>query len=663
MNDAILLALSPGEWTKLVKEAFYCCRDGRWLDLANSLLAQSSLVEVCFLDGEPITGGLRGRLTQSLLHWAVDQLRPGEAHSWLSESWSAYNILLYFFLERKPLAALAEKMALAEDTISATSRRRGEAFAAVAGHLQRELVNPRDIDGRRQRALTARYQSLAQEAQDLLRLLSIFRHPLLLDGLYQVAGRMKVASIQPYLQLLVETHLVLFQTEGEISVRPEIRPYLQRLLIPDERRPWHQAAGEYYLKERNYVESAYHWRLAGTAERAATVLLEHDEEILHARQIEELATLLTEFKRAGLSQTAWCRLKILSGRLAEVRQDIETALAEFDQALGATDLQIKAEAYYHYARVLKHRNVAEAMAYYNAIIQQLEQRQARLTILAQLYVARAWLFFHEQHDLDRAALDLQRADKLTGRQHPESWAELQLAWSQYHTFRKNLDQAGEHLLQILPIARELRDVNLVLKSLYNLGQNYDEAGQHERGLFYLQECWKLAREVGNRRLEGAANKGIGSCYFRLARLPEAIDYYLKAQRIFVEMGEQAWLPAIDYDLAEAYAVTGALSQANRFLAEGWATALALEQERWQRELIELASKYPGLRPLHVVLHPRQLSALDYVRQHGQVTNKTYRELAGISPKQAERDLAGLVDKGLLVKAGDGRATHYVIKVE
>jgi ATP-dependent DNA helicase RecG len=62
------------------------------------------------------------------------------------------------------------------------------------------------------------------------------------------------------------------------------------------------------------------------------------------------------------------------------------------------------------------------------------------------------------------------------------------------------------------------------------------------------------------------------------------------------------------------------------------------------------------------LHPRQEKALQYLAKNGRITNSDYQELApDISPETIRRDLADLVERGLLLKVGQKRATYYIFK--
>ena len=72
--------------------------------------------------------------------------------------------------------------------------------------------------------------------------------------------------------------------------------------------------------------------------------------------------------------------------------------------------------------------------------------------------------------------------------------------------------------------------------------------------------------------------------------------------------------------------------------------------------IKTAKPEPDIRGLG--LSPRQKKALEYVRKHGKITNREYQELLGVGERQALRDLRVLIDKGLLIRVGYGRMTHY-----
>jgi ATP-dependent DNA helicase RecG len=66
--------------------------------------------------------------------------------------------------------------------------------------------------------------------------------------------------------------------------------------------------------------------------------------------------------------------------------------------------------------------------------------------------------------------------------------------------------------------------------------------------------------------------------------------------------------------------------------------------------------------LRAGLNERQIAALLWLAQHRRITNREYRELAPeISDETVRRDLADLVERGLLLRIGDRRGTYYIFR--
>ncbi len=62
------------------------------------------------------------------------------------------------------------------------------------------------------------------------------------------------------------------------------------------------------------------------------------------------------------------------------------------------------------------------------------------------------------------------------------------------------------------------------------------------------------------------------------------------------------------------------------------------------------------------LNERQIAALLFVIDQRRITNRDLQEqFAEVSPETIRRDLADLVERGLLLKIGDKRATYYILK--
>lgn len=59
---------------------------------------------------------------------------------------------------------------------------------------------------------------------------------------------------------------------------------------------------------------------------------------------------------------------------------------------------------------------------------------------------------------------------------------------------------------------------------------------------------------------------------------------------------------------------------------------------------------------------RQKRAVQYLHEHGRITNREYQQLCpDVSAETLRIDLADLVDKGLLIRIGDKKGTYYMLK--
>jgi ATP-dependent DNA helicase RecG len=62
------------------------------------------------------------------------------------------------------------------------------------------------------------------------------------------------------------------------------------------------------------------------------------------------------------------------------------------------------------------------------------------------------------------------------------------------------------------------------------------------------------------------------------------------------------------------------------------------------------------------LNERQIAALLHLKEHRRITNRDLQELApDVSAETVRRDFADLVERGLLLKVGERRATYYILK--
>lgn len=61
------------------------------------------------------------------------------------------------------------------------------------------------------------------------------------------------------------------------------------------------------------------------------------------------------------------------------------------------------------------------------------------------------------------------------------------------------------------------------------------------------------------------------------------------------------------------------------------------------------------------LNERQIKAVNFVKEHGQITNKEYVKLTSVASRQALTDLKGLVKKKIFSAVGKGRSARYSLR--
>lgn len=79
--------------------------------------------------------------------------------------------------------------------------------------------------------------------------------------------------------------------------------------------------------------------------------------------------------------------------------------------------------------------------------------------------------------------------------------------------------------------------------------------------------------------------------------------------------------------------------------------LTFRKDRWTEESLK-----------ELGLNARQVRAVAHVRQHGSITNSEYQQINAVSARTASRELAALVQSGILEQIGaTGKGTRYILK--
>jgi len=657
-----------------VGEAFKLYRDGDLLALSTSPLAHTELVECCFLTGEPKASDTRARILQSTLRWAVDRLRPSSEQDWMHPSWRAYNILHYFYIEGQRASELAEAMGVADQTLY---QFRPQAITAAAQILHEELNNAQDFETRKTYALAQRYERHSPNQQQLLRIVAIFPSLVPISLIYQLAEELDMQingeNMSQSVQNLITAHLLRGQKSGtEVAAHEDMRAYLLTQLVPAARIRLHRAAGKYYEGQGNYLEAVRQLRDGEAFEAAAQIIWAYQQDVIDTLQVEELTALIQNFRALELSPSIWAQLKIVAGRLAEFNENIDAALEEYQQALGAPEIPIKAQAYYRRAKAFERKNIDESLAHYNYGIQLLEQAQQDVDeiqpeptlsrLLVRMYIDRAWLFIQQRPDLRRAKEDLARAQALIDPCDRTTWSDLHNSLGEFYNRSGNAKESEQNYWQAWLAANEVQDAQRMSKTAHNLALVYMyDLAEYEQALDYLQRSRTLSRQTGDRNMEGLCAMSIGACYFWLEQFEDSVNSYVEGSEVFTEIGNRALLTRTYCGLAEAYAELNQQAAMHRYYQAGMVIAHELDDRGALQEFAALTEAYPQMTTEKTpMLNERQKMAIDLIRSQGQLTKREYQELTELSAKQAVRDLNELIELEVLVRVGSGRSTMYIL---
>lgn len=207
-------------------------------------------------------------------------------------------------------------------------------------------------------------------------------------------------------------------------------------------------------------------------------------------------------------------------------------------------------------------------------------------------------------------------------------------------------------------AAESGQIELMMKTAYNLGTDYIWNEQYEPGLDYLAKAIALAKEADNNHVAGSAEKGIGNAYALMGEWETAVSHYLIAYKLFHEIKHFNFLTSLCIDPVEAYAEHNQYAQARLYFAEAQQLSDIMGHERYETVLNKWRTRFPRLI---VQLSDRQQEIVAFAKTNEGIKRSQLMNLAQISKSQAHRDLEVLCELGILERVGQGRATKYVVK--
>lgn len=107
----------------------------------------------------------------------------------------------------------------------------------------------------------------------------------------------------------------------------------------------------------------------------------------------------------------------------------------------------------------------------------------------------------------------------------------------------------------------------------------------------------------------------------------------------------------------------------KFNATNYSFTVTMSNMRDKRMVQNIVVTAPNATPpgdgspaTQLTVNERQARVLQYIREHGRITNRDYQTLVpNVSPETLRMDLADLVDKGVLMRVGEKKGTYYILK--
>ncbi|NES87558.1 MAG: CHAT domain-containing protein, partial [Moorea sp. SIO2B7] len=99
-------------------------------------------------------------------------------------------------------------------------------------------------------------------------------------------------------------------------------------------------------------------------------------------------------------------------------------------------------------------------------------------------------------------------------------------------------RALEYLQQALPLNRAVGDRTGEATTLNNIGRVYDNLGEKQKALEYLQKALPISQAVGDRATEAIILAGFGKVYSDLGKKEQALDYYQQSLPLLQAVGDR-----------------------------------------------------------------------------------------------------------------------------
>ena len=156
-------------------------------------------------------------------------------------------------------------------------------------------------------------------------------------------------------------------------------------------------------------------------------------------------------------------------------------------------------------------------------------------------------------------------------------------------------KAIEYHTSRLAIAREIKDRRGEGAALNNLGGAYDALGEYTKAIEYYTFSLVIAREIKDRRGEGQSLGNLGNAYFSLGDYTKAIEYHTSRLAIAREIKDRRGEGNALNNLGNAYYALGDYTKAIEYYSSSLAIAREIKDRKGEGNALgNLGSAYDAL---------------------------------------------------------------------
>ena len=405
------------------------------------------------------------------------------------------------------------------------------------------------------------FRELTPPERALLEVAAIFRTPF--DeydyDLQQLLAAMGVSDVGATLDRLVARHIVTrLHPSADVHIHQLLRDYaFSRLQTrPSDRQRIHAAAASYYVRRRDYLEAATHYRHADAFEKAILLLGDQIENVLNRGLATAAQSLLDDLLEADLSP-ACCSLAHQSlGEIALLQGRFAHALACFQRALDIRTMEAPPiPICLRIGRIYQEQGDFEQSLGWLLRAEQLAATTGDVRLQAQVINAIAWLY-HQQGEYE----------------HAQRWIESCLA-----------------LIGQSPHGRELTAARSILAGIRFIHGQWEEARTLTQAVLHFRI------QSGDLIGQAAARGNLAILDFHLGDLLAAREGHLAALALEEKLGNRPGMCATEFNLGEVFFYLGDWTEAQAHYDQ----ALSLAHDTGQRALA--ARSHLGLAELHLTL--------------------------------------------------------------